>query len=564
VQAESRVGFHQSAGLVECYDFVEVQLNVDQPAAINPFTDAQVEGSFECPGQKAVAVDGFCDSADGRTFRIRFMPSKPGQYDFTVKYRDRAGEQLHRGSFQATEARRKGVVRVDPEFPWHFQWDGTKERYFWNGTTAYWLAGWNDDNIAQILDRLDRLKVTRVRSALNGRVKDGRAWFENVFHTDKFSFLLNPWVAKEPGSVEQPGFDVTRFNVAYWQKFERLLRHAWTKDMIVSVIFYVDGRRPGVDPFGREGMGGVDEQRYYRYAVARFAAYANVMWDIANEYRLFRDDAWAEKMGGLVKQWDPYDHLISVHGHGDFKFGSSAWADFAMYQSWDEHGGWDFMLKNRQQQLQSGRIIPQVNEEYGYEDHYPQGWGDNRVAPARSADSRRRLAWEMYMAGGYQTTGERADRGTGWGPDTGGGWINGRGDDAMTMFELYGHIYDFFTAITWWTLHPEPTLVLTYQPAARNSTGDGSITNAKVLASRNKEGDLAVVYLPEGGVVTLKADLLKDGLRPLWFSPRDGGTRVARALRAKTYRAPDAKDWVLLFRTPCNCSFREYDEEFEK
>jgi hypothetical protein len=312
-------------------------------------------------------------------------------------------------------------------------------------------------------------------------------------------------------------------------------------------------------------MGGPDEQRYYRYALARLAPFANVMWDLANEYRLFRDDGWAEKMGAFVKQCDPYDHLTSTHGHGDFRFRTSPWADFAMYQSWDEHGAYAYMLKNRQEQAKTGRLIPQVNEEYGYEDHYPQGWGENRVAPARSADNRCRLAWEMYLAGGYQTTGERADRGTGWGPDTGGGWINGRGDDEMTMLDLYGHIHDFFTAITWWTLQPEPGLVVSFLPTNQGATTPSTSNVApKALAARNPEGDLAVVYLSRGGVVTLKGELLKDGLKPMWFSPRDGGIRVARALRSKVYRTPDAHDWVLLFRTPCNCSFREYDEEVEE
>lgn len=62
-------------------------------------------------------------------------------------------------------------------------------------------------------------------------------------------------------------------------------------------------------------------------------------------------------------------------------------------------------------------------------------WGGNRKPPARSADNRRRLAWTMVMADGYQTTGERADTGTGWGPDAGGGWINGRGDDSVVMLQ---------------------------------------------------------------------------------------------------------------------------------
>jgi hypothetical protein len=86
----------------------------------------------------------------------------------------------------------------------------------------------------------------------------------------------------------------------------------------------------------------------------------------------------------------------------------------------------------------------------------------------------------------------------------------------------------------------------------------------RVMAARNSEGDLAVVYVPNGGVVTLDENLLKDQLKPLWFSPRDGGMRNARALRAKIFKTPTADDWVLLFRTPCNCSFRDFDSEFEK
>jgi hypothetical protein len=549
--ANPQVTFEPVAEQVESCDFMEVAVKVAGSGAANPFTGAMVEGAFGLAGEEGRKADGFCDSPDGTLHRIRFMPSKPGMYEYTIKYREEGFEKAYQGKFEAVESRRKGVLRVDPEFPSQFQWDGTKERYFWNGTTTYWMAGLDDKAIQESIDRLDKYKVTRVRVALNGRVKDGSAWFEEVKPSDTFSFLLNPWVATNPDNLEQPGFDVTRFNVAYWQKFERLLQHARNKEMVVSVIFYVDGSRPGVDPFGKAGMGGEDEQRYYRYALARFAPFSNVMWDLANEYRLFRDDAWAEKMGAFVKQNDPYHHLTSTHGHGDFRFRTSPWADFAMYQSWDESGGYDFMMKNREEQLKSGRMIPQVNEEYGYEDHYPQGWGDNRVAPARSADSRRRLAWEIYMAGGHQTTGERANS------PSGGGWINGRGDDSMVMLEGYAAIYDLFTSVAFWKLVPEPGLVTSFAPTKAGA-------KARALASKNAEGDLAVVYIPQGGVVSLKVESLRDGLKPMWFSPRNGGMKMAKALRPKTYRTPTDSDWVLILRTPCNCSFREYDEEYEK
>lgn len=552
--AEPQIQFVPADANVACYDFVEATLNVTGSEAKNPFTDVVITGTFARQGEQPIAVDGFCDSPDGQQFRIRFMPAKPGRYDYTVTYREGGFERAHHGTFEAKDSRKRGILRVDPEFPAHFQWEGSKERFFWNGTTAYFLAGCDDATIARSLDRLDQFKITRVRAALSGRVQDGRAWFEDVKPDAACSLLLSPWVAKSPADVDQPGFDVTRFDVAYWQKWERLLRTARNKDLIVSVIFYVDGRRPGVDPFGATGMGGADEQRYYRYAIARLGAFSNVMWDLANEYRLFRDDAWAEKMGGLVKAWDPYDHLTSTHGFADFRFRNSAWADFALYQNWDEHGGYDFMVKNRLEQEQTGRVIPQVNEEYGYEDHYPQGWGENRVAPARSADSRIRLAWEICLAGGYQSTGERAT--------PAGGWINGRGDDTMTMLEGYGHLYDFFTGITWWELRPDANLVVSLQP--HPAAKGGAQTPSRTFAARNPEGDLAAIYVAGGGVVTLKDELLKDQLKPLWFSPRDGGMRNARALRNRVYRTPTAEDWVLLFRSPCNCSFRDFDNEFER
>ena len=447
------VEFIASADTIDTYDFVEIAIEVDKPIVGNPFTDVVVEGWFAHNGGEHVQVDGFCDSADGSTFRIRFMPTRLGSYDYSVKYRQGSEESAYKGKFVARESNHLGLVRIDKDHPWHFMWEGTGEHYFWNGTTTYWLLGWDDQTIRESIDRLNGLKVNRLRIAICGRVKDGRAWFENVFPTEKFKFILNPWEAQRPDSVENPGFDVRRFNIPHWQKIERMLQYARKKDMIISVIFYLDGARPGVDPFGKERMGNEDEQKYYRYAVARLAAFSNVMWDVTNEYHLFRNENWANKMGALIKKCDPYDHLMSVHGHGQFPFRTSQWADFAMYQRWDESGGYQFMLANRREQARTGRPMPQVNEEYGYEDHYPT-WGGNRKAPARSAKNRRKLAWGMYMAGCYQTTGERADTGTGWGPDTGGGWINGRGDESMVMLEGYSRIVDFFTSIPWWKLEP--------------------------------------------------------------------------------------------------------------
>src|SRR5262249_30725261 len=136
------VSFSSPASPVEAYDFVEVTANVSFPRAWNPFTWAALEGSFEtADGKKRWHVEGFCDSGNGSTYRIRFMPPAPGDYKYTVSYRQGPARKTLDGSFHASDGRRRGPVRVDPQNRWHFIWEGTGEHYFFNGATAYWLMG---------------------------------------------------------------------------------------------------------------------------------------------------------------------------------------------------------------------------------------------------------------------------------------------------------------------------------------------------------------------------------------------------------------------------------------
>ncbi len=129
--APSNITFSQSAETIEAYDFVEITLNVSSPDAKNPFTDVVVEGQFgKTGGNQQLNVSGFCDSADGSVFRIRFMPSAPGDYTYSVVYRQGSFERTHTGSFRATDGHRRGPIRVDPHYPWHFIWEGTGEHYF--------------------------------------------------------------------------------------------------------------------------------------------------------------------------------------------------------------------------------------------------------------------------------------------------------------------------------------------------------------------------------------------------------------------------------------------------
>ena len=530
----SRVSFSQSTQTIEAYDFVEVSAKVSWPHASNPFTDAALKGWFEsADGSKRWSVEGFCDSMDGSVFRIRFMPSSAGDYKYFVEYQQGGGSAMSTGTFHASDGHRRGPIRVDSEHPWHFIWEGTREHYFFNGTTAFWLMGWSDDTVIQSsVERLHQLKINRIRVTVAGRTD--KFYGEPVMVGPNWTVFITAWPAREAADIFHPGFDYTRYYTPYWQKFERALRFARDRDMIISLVLDMNDSRVHPD------AGSENERRFFRYAVARFGAFSNITWDLGDDLDQYRSAAWTHQTGTLMKEWDPYHHLATSHPvNNAYQDRTSDWFDFTSFQDWStkQHA---FILKERKIQKWLGRIIPQTNEEYGYEDHYPmwaQGLG------SESADTLRRTAWDIVMAGGYQTTGETARRGTNVWPDKGGGWMNGRGDDTMTMLQGYARLVDFFTSFEWWKTEPHDELA-----------DHGNYCLAK-------PGDTYAVYLPKGGKVTIH--LLPHRYQAAWFNAVTGEWTAPAPIEGSSWTSPEApsvNDWALLIRrvqsTACTPSAR--------
>ncbi len=528
--APATVSFSQSAETLEAYDFVEVTLNVSSPDAKNPFTDVVVEGQFgKTGGGQQLNVTGFCDAADGSVYRIRFMPATPGEYRYSLVFRQGSFEKTHSGTFRATDGHRRGPIRVDPQYPWHFIWEGTGEHYFFNGTTAFWLVGWREDRIIDYsIERLHKLKINRMRVLLSGAADI--FWGDAVMAGGNFSLIVRPWVAQAPESVNHPGNDFTRFNVPYWQKWERMLRFARDRDMIISAILDISTHKT------QPVAGSEDEHRYIRYMIARLGAFSNYTYDLGDDLDSFRDEKWAHETGTLIEGWDPYHHLATSHptnrAHQDR---ASDWFGFTSIQNWsrEQH---TLMLEEREIQKKTGRIIPQANEEYGYEDHYPH-WAP--TPPADSAETLRLMAWQIAMAGAYGTAGETARRGTNIWPDTGGGWINGRGDNTMVMLKGYEHMVDFFTSFEWWKTEPHDELV-----------NQGAYCLAK-------PGEIYAVYVPirplcgnqenyrfQNECAEISIKLEPGTYDAKWFSAFTGETVPLPAVQGGAWTIPNPPGWL--------------------
>jgi len=516
------ISFSQSSQSIAVYDFVEIAANVAVLHAQNPFSDVTFHGWFaSAGGTKRWNVEGFCDSTNGSVFRIRFMPPASGEYKYSVEYRQGWSTKTFDGTFHASDAHHRGPIRVDPQFPWHFVWEGTGEHYFFNGSTAYWLMGWQDDKIIQSsIDRLHELKVNRMRVTIAGR--SNLLYGEPVMTGENWTLFITPWPAKLPEDPYHPGFDYTRFDVAYWQKFDRALRYARDNDMIVSLVLDMN------DGLVHPAKFSSDERRFIRYAVARFGAFSNITWDLGDDLDRYRNPIWTHLTGTWLEELDPYHHLATSHPvNNQHQDRASPWFGFTSFQEWsrDQHA---FMLAQRKIQQGTGRIIPQTNEEYGYEDHYPL-WSAG--LGSESADTLRRTAWGIVMAGGYQTTGESARRGTNVWPDTGGGWMNGRGDSTMTMLQGYSHMVEFFTSFEWWKTEPHDELV---------SGGDFCLA---------KLGETYAVYLPKGGSVTIK--LQPGRYAGKSFNPATGEWREMSPIQGSSWTSPaasSANDWAFLLQ----------------
>jgi hypothetical protein len=509
------ISFSQSALSVEVYDFVEVTLGVSKPDAGNPFTDVTLQGYFEkTSGVNKLSATGFCDASDGSVFRIRFMPAAEGDYTYSLTYRQGDFERTHTGKFRAATGHRRGPIRVDPEYRWHFIWEGTKEHYFFNGTTAFWLMGWRDERVINnCIERLQRLKINRIRVLLSGAANI--LWGEPVMTGENFTLFLRPWIAKSPDSFDHSEIDYARFNVSYWQKWERMLRFARDRDMIISVILDISTHK------AQPAAGSEDERRYIRYAAARLPAFSNITWDLGDDLDSFRDEKWAHETGTLLVGSDPYQHLASSHPvNREHQDRASDWFGFTSIQEWSRRQH-TLMLEERQIQVKTGRIIPQANEEYGYEDHYPH-WAPK--PDGDSAETLRRTAWDIAMAGAYGTAGESARRGVNIWPDTGGGWINGRGDDTMVMLKGYEHLVDFFTSFDWWKTEPHDELV-----------NNGAYCVAK-------PGEIYAVYLPKEGQVTIK---LEPGTyQASWFNAFTGEKIPLPLAKGPDWTSPKTPGWL--------------------
>ena len=137
-----------------------------------------------------------------------------------VSYRQGAFEKSDTGAFRAVDnRRRRGPIRVNPAVSLAFHLGGNRRALLLqrhDRLSGSW-AGRRTESSNTAIDRLHRLKVNRLRVTIAGR--ENMFFGEPVMNGENFTIFLDALARRERRRrFTHPGFDYTRFNLAYWQQ----------------------------------------------------------------------------------------------------------------------------------------------------------------------------------------------------------------------------------------------------------------------------------------------------------------------------------------------------------
>ncbi|MDR1639037.1 MAG: DUF5605 domain-containing protein [Clostridiales bacterium] len=355
----------------------------------NPFVDYYIKGVFSSKSE-SVEVDGFYDS--NGTYRVRFMPSFAEKYQYRIF--GSFSEETLSGSFEATAPTEgnHGPVRVANQF--HLAYEDGKP-YNSVGTTCY---AWTHQPEKRQLETLEELKkgyFNKIRFCVFPKhylfnLRDPVTFPYEGVPTD--ASKLNEENFFSAMFATDNSWDFTRFNPVHFQNIEKRIKDLQVLGIQADIIV--------MHPYDRWGFSRMDQASddlYWKYVIARFAAYRNVWWSLANEYDLMGSKTlfdW-ERYASILVEKDPYKRLRSIHNCTQFYDYTRPWVTHCSMQRTDLHKTAEFTGDWR---TRFGK--PVILDEIAYEGNINQCWGNI------SGQELTRRFWEASVRGGYAGHGE--------------------------------------------------------------------------------------------------------------------------------------------------------------
>lgn len=379
---------------IEQWDYIEIRLQGKKEG--NPFLDYEIVGTFT--GEKEQKkVAGFYDG--NGEYVVRFMPCFTGIYEYQIE--GSFSEKKEQGSFEVIKAssNNHGPVRVRDGIHLAYE-DGTPYQSI--GTTCYAWMMQDEGMQEQTLETLKQSAFNKIRFCFFPKyyefnlkepisypyergVQRGiqKEWLEKLkigdFHSgEKVEIIQN--------------FDCYRLNVDHFKRFDKRIKELCQLGIEADMILF----HP-YDKWGFSMMEPECEALYLKYIAARYGAFRNVWWSMANEYDLFPHktiEDWDEN-GRVLRENDPYKHLCSIHNCLKY---------YDYHKDWITHCSMQRIELYRTAELTDQYIKeyhkPVVWDEISYEGNLEMGWGNI------TGEEMTRRFWEAFLRGGHAGHGE--------------------------------------------------------------------------------------------------------------------------------------------------------------
>ncbi|WP_207424367.1 DUF5060 domain-containing protein [Desertivirga brevis] len=368
----SRLTAQQS---VEKWGMFEVVLKGSE--AGNPYIGTTLSAVFH-NGEKTYRTEGFYDGKG--IYKIRFMPDLEGVWSYSIES-NKSELNNQKGSFTCTASSGKNHGKVRVRNTYHFEYaDGTPFYPF--GTTIYEWPYQDATTKKQTLESLRKSPFNKARVLAIPPYKE--RYLNGPLKLTDFPFM---------GS-SKADWDFSRFNPAYFKNLDSCIAHLQDLGIEADLILF----RP-YDK-GKWGFDTMDEEtniRYLKYMIARYGAFRNIWWSLANENSFIKhltDEDWDRLFQVIVKN-DPHEHLRSIHNADRIYDYNKPWITHVSLQYYNAaKAQWGTPL------LKDIYRKPVVHDEINYEGNIASRWG--RI----SGEELTFRFWNAYIGGGYATHGE--------------------------------------------------------------------------------------------------------------------------------------------------------------
>ncbi len=383
---------------VQQYAVCDFELHADAGDE-NPFAVEVTATFIHELGEVIENLPGFFD---GDKWVVRFSPTTKGAWTGRSRsdHADLDGAEWHLQCVTNENGDVRGLLGIDPEYPQRFAWsDGTPFLYL--GFECDWLFSYHQADAERCYRHIDLVASRGFNCFVtNLYAHTGFGTREN----DDTRPVLPEYIFVPPklylfeGNNDAP--DHERLNINFFRDFDILMRHLHQKGIAVHLMLQVQNKQVNW-PERRSGA----DDRFWRYVVARYQAYGNVIWDVGKESKNLKRQTGGheyvlERMD-IIRKADVYRHLLTVHDVEARDAGALSEPDRQSDFVTDQVHLANAARYNREViRRMRNAGTPYVNVEYGYE------LADEQLKTYRGRttagwDDVLKWTWAIYAAGAY-------------------------------------------------------------------------------------------------------------------------------------------------------------------